>query len=109
VVIPGLSNITDVAMGLISSYALAADGSLWVWGDNSAGQLGLGDTTSRFFPTQLKPPPGYVFTSIDAKGNSAFATLTAMPEPATFTSLAVLCGHIVCGRRSRAGRRGLSR
>jgi alpha-tubulin suppressor-like RCC1 family protein len=35
------------------TIALKSDGTLWVWGDNSSGQLGLGDTTDRWSPVQL--------------------------------------------------------
>jgi alpha-tubulin suppressor-like RCC1 family protein len=33
--------------------ALDTHSNLWVWGENAAGQLGLGDYTSRLTPTQL--------------------------------------------------------
>jgi len=37
---------TQVAAGFAHSLALKADGTLWTWGDNRYGQLGLGTTTS---------------------------------------------------------------
>jgi alpha-tubulin suppressor-like RCC1 family protein len=42
-----LNNIVAVAAGFASSYALSADGTLWVWGDNSYGELGLGTLVPR--------------------------------------------------------------
>lgn len=44
-----------IAVGKRSSYALKADGSLWVWGYNNFGQLGDGTTTTRLAPI---PVPG---------------------------------------------------
>lgn len=35
------------------TLAIAEDGTLWSWGTNSNGQLGLGDTTDRTVPTQV--------------------------------------------------------
>jgi alpha-tubulin suppressor-like RCC1 family protein len=37
-----------------SSVSLKADGTIWAWGLNGCGQLGLGDTTDRTVPTQVK-------------------------------------------------------
>jgi alpha-tubulin suppressor-like RCC1 family protein len=38
-----------------SGYCLALkrNGSLWAWGENDSGQLGLGDTASRHRPTRV--------------------------------------------------------
>jgi alpha-tubulin suppressor-like RCC1 family protein len=57
--IPGLTDVVQVAIGCVSfgdtgaGYALKADGTVWAWGDNSSGQLGLGDTAERLTPTQI--------------------------------------------------------
>ena len=32
-----------------SAYALLSDGSLYTWGDNKYGQLGLGDKANRYY------------------------------------------------------------
>jgi len=42
-----------------ASFAVRSNGTLWAWGDNSPyGQLGLGDTISRLYPTQVLGPGG---------------------------------------------------
>lgn len=34
-------------------FAIKSDGTLWAWGNNNTGQLGLGDTTNRSSPVQV--------------------------------------------------------
>ena len=41
------------AMGTWHALAIRADGTLWAWGNNNAGQLGLIDTTNRSSPVQV--------------------------------------------------------
>jgi len=104
-----LTNITAIAAGHSSSYALSADGTLWVWGDNYYGQLGLGDTTNHLTPVHLMPPSGYRFTSIDAdaSGHHAVATLAPVPEPGTLSLLAAAgVGMTAWGWRRRSWRTG---
>lgn len=38
--------------------AIRTDGSLWCWGDNHRGQLGVGDLSDRSEPTQVRQPSG---------------------------------------------------
>ena len=48
-----------IAPGGADSYhslALRRDGTLWAWGLNRFGQLGLGDTTDRLTPRQVRAP-----------------------------------------------------
>jgi len=42
-----------VSAGYSHTMALGNDGSLWAWGSNLFGGLGLGDTTRRSFPTRV--------------------------------------------------------
>lgn len=39
-----LSNVVAIAAGQFHSLALKTDGTVWAWGDNSDGQLGIGAT-----------------------------------------------------------------
>ena len=43
----------SVAAGYAHSLGVKTDGTLWAWGKNDYGQLGLGDTTDRYIPTQV--------------------------------------------------------
>ncbi len=46
----GGTNWKSIAGGNNYTIALKTDGTLWTWGDNSSGQLGVNDTTSRSTP-----------------------------------------------------------
>ena len=43
----GLTNVQAVALGWSHVVALASDGTVWTWGQNSRGELGLGGTSSK--------------------------------------------------------------
>jgi alpha-tubulin suppressor-like RCC1 family protein len=49
-----------------SSAAIKSDGTLWVWGRNSSGQLGLGDRTDRSSPVQVGSSSGWKRIAIDS-------------------------------------------
>ena len=49
----GTSTWKAVAGGLNTSYGIKTDGTLWAWGLNDVGQLGLGNTTNQPFPVQI--------------------------------------------------------
>jgi hypothetical protein len=54
--ISALSNIIAVAAGNAHSLALKADGTVWVWGANSSGELGLGTSDGNAHPTPVQIP-----------------------------------------------------
>jgi alpha-tubulin suppressor-like RCC1 family protein len=47
------TNWQGVSAGETESYAIKTDGTLWSWGWNGSGQLGLGDKVDRNVPTQV--------------------------------------------------------
>jgi len=47
------TNWSSVSVGERHTLAIRTDGTLWAWGWNWFGQLGLGDTTNRNTPTQI--------------------------------------------------------
>jgi hypothetical protein len=67
----GLERIAAIAAGGRSSFALDANGRVFSWGENVAGQLGLGNAEGRTAPT---PIPGLEdIVVIGAGGQHAFA------------------------------------
>jgi len=44
---------SSVAAGYLFTLGIRTDGSLWAWGNNTYGKLGLGDTTERHAPTRV--------------------------------------------------------
>ena len=50
------ARITNIAAGQFSSYARAEDGTIWAWGDNSHGQLGLPAPTVGTVPAKVGAP-----------------------------------------------------
>ena len=54
---PAPGDWVAVACGSGQSLALKTDGSLWAWGDNTFGQLGLGDTKNRTHPQGRSAAP----------------------------------------------------
>ncbi|AHI05328.1 regulator of chromosome condensation, RCC1 [Bdellovibrio bacteriovorus W] len=45
--------LSTVSIAVKSSYAIKTDGTLWVWGENKFGQLGLGHQTDISSPIQM--------------------------------------------------------
>ncbi|WP_373282111.1 RCC1 domain-containing protein [Chitinimonas koreensis] len=55
--VPGLAGVTAIAASASQSLALRADGSVWAWGQNNAGQLGIGSYTDAWLPTRAVDLP----------------------------------------------------
>ena len=75
--VTGLQDIVDLKAATnfsdssIFFMALKSDGTVWSWGNNSSGQLGVGDDTVNFTPTQV--PDLTNVTAIAAGGLHAVA------------------------------------
>jgi alpha-tubulin suppressor-like RCC1 family protein len=67
----GETDWVAVAGGEHHSLALKADGSLWAWGDNFYGELGLGNTTDQFTPTRV----GTGYAAVAAGGDYSLALM----------------------------------
>ena len=62
---------TKIAVGHYHSLAIKSDGTLWAWGYNIDGQLGIGNTTDKSIPTQVGTDTDWI--AIDALGNNSMA------------------------------------
>lgn len=70
--VPGLTNIKQIATVGRSSYALAHNGYVYAWGDNTYGQLGVGGFDERSVPTSVSGFNGG-YKAITANGNTVLA------------------------------------
>ncbi|KQR23299.1 hypothetical protein ASF76_08810 [Microbacterium sp. Leaf151] len=73
--IPGLTNVTQIAMGMIAAFALRSDGTLWSWGNNQSGMLGTGDNVSRATPGLVSTLSGTV-VQVAAREQTAYAVMS---------------------------------
>jgi alpha-tubulin suppressor-like RCC1 family protein len=59
----GLNNVVAVAAGAVHSIVLKADGTVWTWGFNTAGELGIGIVSGNRDPIQVQGVSGVVAIS----------------------------------------------
>ena len=61
--VPGLAGVVGLATSASASHSLVlkSDGTVWAWGCNTDGQLGIGTTTDSASPVQVKGPGGTGF------------------------------------------------
>jgi alpha-tubulin suppressor-like RCC1 family protein len=65
------TNWSLVAVGQYTNFAIKTNGTLWTWGYNNNGQLGLGDTTNRYSPVQIGSSTSWKSLGI---GSSSYAS-----------------------------------
>jgi alpha-tubulin suppressor-like RCC1 family protein len=59
------------------TLVMLADGSLWAWGDNWAGQLGNGRRVMQPSPVNIHPPAGVTYRSLATGSATSYAISTA--------------------------------
>jgi alpha-tubulin suppressor-like RCC1 family protein len=72
------SRVTQVALGGSTrndgqTLVMLADGTIWAWGNDSAGQLGDGGTVSQDVPEEITPPQGVTYVTLAAGGSTSYA------------------------------------
>jgi alpha-tubulin suppressor-like RCC1 family protein len=72
--VDGITGVVQIAAGLNHVLALRNDGTVWSWGWNKFGQLGVGDTEDRGVPTPVRGLTGV--TKIYAVSHMSAARLT---------------------------------
>jgi alpha-tubulin suppressor-like RCC1 family protein len=76
-----ISGVEDVAAGAAYSLALKSDGSVYAWGDNAYGQLGVGAGIVFLSPTQVKGPNGEGYlTGVQAIATGSQHSLALMSD-----------------------------
>ncbi len=58
----GLNNVVESYAGFVHSMALKSDGTVWTWGDNIYGQLGIGESGIDAYA--LRPVKAYNITNV---------------------------------------------
>lgn len=72
--VPGLTNIIRISAGWFHILALKSDGTVWVWGNNSNGELGDGTIVGRWNPVQALNLTNIVAVSGGDSHSSALAS-----------------------------------
>jgi alpha-tubulin suppressor-like RCC1 family protein len=67
------STFVKIAAGHSNSYAIKSDGTLWAWGTNSDGQIGIGLINALKYSTPVQVGSLTTWTDVKAAGATVFA------------------------------------
>ncbi|HET6816040.1 MAG TPA: hypothetical protein VFH66_02285 [Mycobacteriales bacterium] len=98
-----LSGITAVTSGGFHACALAADATVWCWGENANGQLGDGTTTTRSYAVQVQANPD---PDSDPTTSNPLTGVTAIAAGRNFTCAIMSNGHVKCWGADDRGQLG---
>ncbi|MEK7216667.1 MAG: RCC1 repeat-containing protein, partial [Chloroflexota bacterium] len=69
-----LSGVTSVSGAEAAHFALKSDGTIWAWGYNNHGKLGIGNTNNQAAPVQVSQGTGLTFaTKLVSNARHSFA------------------------------------
>lgn len=71
--VSGLTNVSAISAGSAFGLALKEDGTVWGWGQNNKGQVGINNTTTQTTPVQMAVVTGV--DAIDAGGSFSILML----------------------------------
>jgi alpha-tubulin suppressor-like RCC1 family protein len=73
---PAGTGWAGVAAGADQTCAVRTDGTLWCWGDNTFGELGIGNGTNQSLPQQVTTPASTGWASVSGGDEHTCATRT---------------------------------
>jgi hypothetical protein len=71
--VSGLTGVTGIAAGWAYSLALTSDGTVWAWGYNADGELGIGPMSDGSSPVQVRGLTGVTAIAAGADTNHSLA------------------------------------
>jgi alpha-tubulin suppressor-like RCC1 family protein len=71
--LPGDLSIVDLSSSGIVTLAIGSDGNVYAWGDNTAGQLGDGSTTTSATPVKVSLPTGVTAVTVASGAAESYA------------------------------------
>ena len=103
----GLSDIVAVAAGYDHSLALASDGTVYAWGDNIFGALGVNSNNDHYYPVQVHGPGNVGYLGDGTEGPSKTAPIVDVSAYGHSLALAS-DGHVYAWGKGDAGELGVN-